>query len=99
MRLGRVRQRWRTWRASRLGAALGPYLALVPGLVAYGVLRVVFAHVVGSQGFVTPSGSPNKALAAFALVMLVMRITVIVGVPLVVTYRLVVQLSARLRPR
>jgi hypothetical protein len=61
------------------------------GLVAYGILRVVFAHVVGAGGFATP-GSLDKGLAAFALVMLVMRITVLVGVPLVVTYRIVQRL-------
>jgi len=68
---------------------LKPYASLVPGLVAYGILRVVFAHVVGSQGFVTPSGSPGKGLVAFALVMLVTRIAVLVIVPLVITYRIV----------
>jgi hypothetical protein len=48
---------------------------------------------VGSGGFSTP-GSLDKGLAAFALVMLVMRITILAGVPLVVTYRLVQRLLA-----
>jgi len=68
---------------------LRPYLSLAPGLVAYGILRIVFAHVVGNQGFVTPSGSPDKGLVVFALVMLVTRTAVLVIVPLIVTYRIV----------
>jgi hypothetical protein len=70
---------------------LRPHLSIVYALVAYSVLRVVFVHVVGTGGFATP-GSLDKGLAAFALVILVMRITVLVGVPLVVTYRIVQRL-------
>jgi len=68
---------------------LRPYAALAAGLLAYGILRVVFAHVAGSEGFATPAGLLDKRLAVFTLVMLVMRITVIVLVPLIVTYRIV----------
>lgn len=82
-------------RRSRAWRELRPYVALVPVLVAYGILRVVFAHVVGSQGFVTPSGSPGKGLVTFALVMLVTRIAVLVIVPLVITYRIVRRLFER----
>lgn len=72
---------------------LRPYRSIVSALVVYGVVRLVFAHVVGSGGFATP-GSLDKGLAAFALVVLVMRITILVGVPLVVTYRIVHRLFA-----
>ena len=78
------------WAASRawVSRELRPYLSIAAALVAYAILRVVFTHVVGTGGFATP-GSLDHGLAAFALVMLVMRITVLVGVPLAVTYRLV----------
>jgi hypothetical protein len=85
---------WRRLRRSVIWRELQPYASLVIGLVAYGILRVVFAHVMGSNGLVTPSGAPSKALAVFGLVMLVMRLTVLVVVPLVVTYRLVCRLFA-----
>lgn len=92
---------WRcAFRALRawMSRELGPYRSIVSALVVYGVLRIVFAHVVGSGGFATP-GSLDRGLAAFALVMLVMRITILVGVPLVVTYRLVHRLFALARRR
>jgi hypothetical protein len=70
----------------------------VPGLAAYGVLRVVFEHVVGTGGFATP-GSLDQGLAAFAFVMVVLRLTVLVGVPMLVTYRLACRLSVYLSGR
>ena len=82
-------------RHARIWRELKPFASLAPGLVAYGILRVVFSHVVGSSGFATPEGALNTGLAAFALVMLVMRITVLVLVPLIVTYRIVRRLFAR----
>ena len=83
----RARRVWRaTW--AWITRELRPHLSIAYALVAYGILRVVFTHVVGTGGFATP-GSLDKGLAVFALVMLVMRITILVGVPLVVTYRIV----------
>jgi len=81
-------------RRARIWRELKPFASLVPGLVAYGILRVVFSHVVGSGGFATPEGVPSTGLAVFALVMLVMRLAVLVLVPLIVTYRIVRRLFA-----
>jgi hypothetical protein len=82
------RRRSRIWREVR------PFVAPMVALAAYAILRELFARVLGSQGFVTPSGSPGSALVAFALFVLVMRITVLVAVPLIVTYRVVRRLLA-----
>ena len=87
------------WRRSRIWREARPFVMVALGVAAYGLLRVVFVHVVGSQGFVTPSGSPGMGLVAFAVVMLVMRITVLVAVPLIITYRVVQRLLGRERPR
>jgi hypothetical protein len=89
----------------KLGAAwvaarreLMPFRSLAAALIAYAILRVVYAHVVGIQGFTTDDGSLDRGLAAFALVMLVLRITILVAVPLIVTYRVIERLLAP-RPR
>lgn len=79
----------RGWRAMR------PWLGLIAGLAAYAALRAVLVHAIGSQGLVTPSGAPGKAVAALALALLVMRVTVLVAVPLIATYRVVRWLLAR----
>jgi hypothetical protein len=81
-----------SWRRSRAWRELKPFLSLVLPLVAYAVLRIVFARVVGTSGFLNPSGSISKGLAVFGFVVLVVRITVLVGVPLILTYRLVQRL-------
>lgn len=82
-------------RRTRIWRELKAFMLPASGLLAYGILRVVFSHVVGSGGFATPEGVPDKGLAVFVLVMLVMRLAVLVLVPLIVTYRLVRRLFAR----
>jgi hypothetical protein len=69
----RLRSRRPAGMAGTLGLdarELRPHLSIVYALVAYGILRVVFAHVVGTGGFATPS-SLDKGPAAFAPMMLV----------------------------
>jgi hypothetical protein len=78
---------------------LRPFWVLAAGLVVYGILRLVFAGVVGGGGLVTPSGSVDGGLALLGLVMLVMRFAVLAIVPLVVTYRVVWRLFALGRAR
>ena len=87
---------------SSIRRELKPFWMLVLGVFVYGILCIVFSRVVGSGGLVTPSSSIDNGLAVFTLVMLVMRITVLVVVPLVVTYRVVRRLFTlvhRRKPR
>jgi hypothetical protein len=81
-------------RRSRIWREVKPFVAPMLPVVVYAILREVFAHVAGSQGLVTPSGSPGTGLVVLAVILLVMRITMLVVVPLIVTYRVVRRLVA-----
>jgi hypothetical protein len=83
------------WRRSRAWRELRPYAGLALGLAGYAILRVVFAHVAGSRGVVTPSGSASQGLVALAVVMLAARLAVLFLVPLLLVYRLVRRLAPR----
>ncbi|HEX4422615.1 MAG TPA: hypothetical protein VH165_32090 [Kofleriaceae bacterium] len=88
-------RRWRALWATRPGRVLRPVRSLLAWLAGYAVLRAVFFHVAGGQGLLTPSQAIDRRLVVLALVLLVMRITLLVAVPLVVTYQLVMRLVAR----
>jgi hypothetical protein len=81
-------------RRSRIWREVKPFVAPMLLVAVYAIVREVFAQVAGSQGFVTPSGSPGTGLVAFAVILLVMRITMLVAVPLIVTYRVIRRLVA-----
>jgi hypothetical protein len=86
---------WRRARA-RCWRELAASRTLISGLICYGVLRVIYAHIVGSHGLLTPSGGIDSGAAIFSIVMLVMRMAILVIVPFAVTYKLVRRLIGRL---
>ena len=80
MTAGRAGRRSRWWRA------LWPLAVLALIVAGYAIARAAFLGAAGSEGLVTPSGSPDGGVIALGVALLVMRITAFAGVPGIAAY-------------
>ena len=90
----------------RIWRELKPFVGLVVIVALYIVVRLSFGAMSGSRGVLTPSGGVDSTLAILAFATFVLRLTVLVLVPFVATYRLVMRMlgietatAERARPR
>lgn len=64
-------------------------------VVAYLALERLFAHLVRTEGLLSPSGAPHMGALAVGAVYLLTRIVVRLGVPAIVAYVAVKSVAAR----
>lgn len=78
---------------------LRPIRDVVICLAAYALLRTLALHLLGDAGVLTPKQSVEPWRLAAAFTLLVTRLTILIGVPLVLGYRLAAHSIPRLAAR